>query len=748
MAGVLSGASWSRWSAPWSRLKLAPGALISPRLRLVRPVIDAGAENRWVADDLALGIQVAVKFGSPRARGSEARPDVATGRALGAEARAGEGDAARFSQQVRSSAHIADPHLERIFEHGNTRAGVPFLVTELLEGKSLRQRVTYGAALSLPEAQAVTLQVASALGKAHGLRLPHGSICPDNLCLTELAGQAFIKISNFGAAAAASAAGPGDQVRSNHAYLSPEQLLLGTGADAASDLWALAVTLYELLTTTLPFEAPTSAGITVAICNAQFSPPSHYRADLTPGIDSWFARALARDPMDRFTDAYELARGFNHALASEDAGPADVSLAQAAGLEQIHEDDEEDEDERTVRWDLPRDGSLPGSISAARGVERAIPAARGVERAIPAARGVERAVPAARGVERVSPAARGVERVARAGVPGVPLDANNSWNGAALAPSRMPTYRPLVAGADMALPRSPLGVSAAAGASQRSYLASVASALTTGVARAAPSGPLVRAATRSQGPSPRLWAALFSAATLVVLFWVYKSLSGSNENRGTASRTSALSAVARHAGTSREPTQRTPAADPEDLPRIIATDQLPTAPEETDDDLAPASGSVSGSGPAPGRVAPSPARPQAARPALLQQPPLLQDTSGTAPRLNVSGKATTSANASASAPAPSGTTQNVALDNASAHESPAQNRAAQHAPAASAAVQNAPAQNVLGANAVGSPAHEPPPNAAPPAAAAPAKPPRASSSCNPPYYIDKSNIKRLKIECL
>jgi eukaryotic-like serine/threonine-protein kinase len=296
---------WLSGSSP--AFEPLPGTLLTPRLRLVRPVTDgrgsqapaaAGGGNAgiWVAEHLALAMLVEVELAPFDATAS---PE-AIAHALSAQAQ-------RFAQRVEVTLGISEPHLVQILEQGDVK-GVPFIVTELLEGRGMRHRLLHGPA-SLAEVETLVMQGCAALAKAHSLGVAHGNLSPDVLFSTEVADSAFAKVAGFGSGE------PGAQ-----AYSSPEQLLLGTANDARSDMWAFAVSLYELLTTTLPFEAATPAGVTVAICNAQFSLPSHYRADLPPGVDAWFARALAREPSERFADAEELAREFARALSADAPG--------------------------------------------------------------------------------------------------------------------------------------------------------------------------------------------------------------------------------------------------------------------------------------------------------------------------------------------------------------------------------------------------------------------------------------------
>ena len=323
--------------------------MMTPRLRLVRPVNDGRGEDLWLADHLALASRVEVTFAEANAS------DAATARdELVARARA-------FHDRGEAAARINDPHVVRLLEQGDVN-GVPFVVTKLLEGKSLRRRLMLGPA-SLSEVQQVVRIVTSVLGKAHSLGIAHGHLRPDCLFSTEQLSadrrsEAFIEIAGFGDVEATSPANP---------YASPEQLLHGTANDVRSDLWALAVTVYELLTTTLPFEAATPAGVTVAICNAEFAKPSLYRADLPPGIDDWFEAALAKDPTRRFRDAAELANAFEQALsvsaqalnASEQGlnVPAEPSIAPPLPEDSLalDDEDEDDDDEKTVKWDMPED---------------------------------------------------------------------------------------------------------------------------------------------------------------------------------------------------------------------------------------------------------------------------------------------------------------------------------------------------------------------------------------------------------
>jgi serine/threonine protein kinase len=163
----------------------APGALVTPRLRLLRRVEDERPGSIWLADHLALATPVEVTFA-----------EVEPGAPAESQARSLALRAQSFQSQAEATAMVNEPHLVSIIEHGDVR-GLPFIVTELLEGKCLRQRLLHGPA-KLAEVQTIVQQASGALAKAHSLGISHGRLRPDYLYLTELAQKPFLKLAGFG----------------------------------------------------------------------------------------------------------------------------------------------------------------------------------------------------------------------------------------------------------------------------------------------------------------------------------------------------------------------------------------------------------------------------------------------------------------------------------------------------------------------------------------------------------------------
>jgi len=249
----------------------------------------------WVAEHQTLRMQVAVKFMAEKL--TEDREYVE-----------------RFAREAMSSAQIKSPHVVQVFDHG-VADGTPYIVMELLEGEDLRTRLARTGPLPLREAALIIVQLARALSKAHAAGIVHRDIKPDNIFLLEHDGEIFVKILDFGVAKHAAQdtefgmTGTGAMVGTPH-YMSPEQILSARRVDHRADLWSLGIVMYRALTGSVPFQGETLGAVCVAIERAQFLPPSQRRADISLSLDSWFARALTRDPDYRFQTAKEMAEAF------------------------------------------------------------------------------------------------------------------------------------------------------------------------------------------------------------------------------------------------------------------------------------------------------------------------------------------------------------------------------------------------------------------------------------------------------
>ncbi|HLV82093.1 MAG TPA: serine/threonine-protein kinase [Chthonomonadaceae bacterium] len=209
----------------------------------------------------------------------------------------------RFLNEARIQARLDHPHIARLYEC-ILHAGRPCLVMEYVDGCTLSERIACSGPLPLSEALACLASIADAVHYMHRQGIVHRDIKAGNIRLCA-DGQA--KLLDFGIARMESAP---RLTRAGHIvgtieYLSPEQLQGGEG-DARSDIWALGILLYEMVTGRLPFEGDTFGDLHSKIRRAIYTPPSKRVRSGSAGVDAIVARCLKKDPGDRYASVADL----------------------------------------------------------------------------------------------------------------------------------------------------------------------------------------------------------------------------------------------------------------------------------------------------------------------------------------------------------------------------------------------------------------------------------------------------------
>jgi len=278
------------------------GTRIHDDVTLLRPLARGGMGSVWVARHRKLETEVAVKFLSA---------------GLGARDRTA---ALRFRKEAALSAQLRSPHVVRTFDHGEMDDGRPYLVMELLEGETLTGLLARCDTMAPSDVVALVAQIGQVLDEAHLLGIVHRDIKPDNVFLVDAGDELFVKVLDFGIAKEIDVTGvsevtsPGTLVGTPET-MSPEQLLHPRTAEPQSDRWSLAVVAYRALVGRMPFTGETLASLSLAICHADYTPPSEAAA-LAPEVDAFFARAFALEPAQRF----ESARAMTEALSASLTG--------------------------------------------------------------------------------------------------------------------------------------------------------------------------------------------------------------------------------------------------------------------------------------------------------------------------------------------------------------------------------------------------------------------------------------------
>ncbi len=220
---------------------------------------------------------------------------------------------ARFEREAKTLSSLSHPHICTVFDIGRQET-TDYIVLELLEGETLTERLTKGA-LPLAEALRIGIQIASALDAAHRRGVVHRDLKPGNIMLT----KAGAKLLDFGlakytpAAAASLTSAPTRSegiteqgvVLGTFQYMAPEQLE-AKEADARTDIFALGVVFYEMLTGKPAFSGASRASLIASILAAEPAPMSSLQPVTPPALDHLVRRALAKDPEERWQSAHDI----------------------------------------------------------------------------------------------------------------------------------------------------------------------------------------------------------------------------------------------------------------------------------------------------------------------------------------------------------------------------------------------------------------------------------------------------------
>lgn len=257
---------------------LEPGGRLGDRYELGAVIGRGGMAEVRDGWDLKLGRPVAIKLLHP----SIDRPE----------------NRLRFETEARAAAALSSTHIVVVHDIGEHR-GVPFIVMERLPGVSLADHIARGP-LPPPFVHGVLDSVLAALTDAHSAGILHRDVKPGNILFTA-AGHA--KLADFGIAKTTGGAHTmTGHVVGTMAYLSPDRLI-GKPATPADDLYAVGVVGYEALTGRRPFPEDSLAVLSHAILHETPPPITARRPDVHPGLAAVIARAMTREPAERFAQA-------------------------------------------------------------------------------------------------------------------------------------------------------------------------------------------------------------------------------------------------------------------------------------------------------------------------------------------------------------------------------------------------------------------------------------------------------------
>jgi serine/threonine-protein kinase len=288
------------------RFQVAAGTVIDGRYRVISRVGSGGMAEVYCAEDTQLGRRVAVKLLHERFAQDEEFVE-------------------RFRREASSAASLSHANIVNVYDRGQW-GGTYYIAMEYLDGRSLDSIVREEAPLAPARAIELTEQVLRAARFAHRHGVVHRDLKPHNVIIDE---EGRVKVTDFGIArAGASEITQTGSIMGTARYLSPEQAQ-GHTVSPRSDLYAIGIMLYELLTGTVPFEGDSVVAIALRHLSEPPRPPSSLVPTISANLDAIVMRALAKRPEARFSDADEFLaalEGERERLRAED-GSHTASLA-------------------------------------------------------------------------------------------------------------------------------------------------------------------------------------------------------------------------------------------------------------------------------------------------------------------------------------------------------------------------------------------------------------------------------------
>ncbi|MBI5501903.1 MAG: serine/threonine protein kinase [Deltaproteobacteria bacterium] len=269
------------------------GQVFEDRYRILRLIGEGGMGAVYEAEHVVVGRHVAIKV-------------------LHADMARDHQVVARFYNEARAAGSIGSEHIVEVLDFG--RHPAPYLVMELLTGRSLAALLEADGPLSPARASTVLLQVLDALGAAHAKEIVHRDLKPENIFVVTKDGRESIKLVDFGISKLKNA----DPITGGHLtqtgtvlgtpyYMSPEQALGAKDLDHLTDVYSAGVILYECVTGRQPYSAENYNMLLVKIISEAAPPPRSIRPDLPEPLEQIILKAMAQDRPQRFRSAAEFA---------------------------------------------------------------------------------------------------------------------------------------------------------------------------------------------------------------------------------------------------------------------------------------------------------------------------------------------------------------------------------------------------------------------------------------------------------
>jgi|JI10StandDraft_1071094.scaffolds.fasta_scaffold08307_2 serine/threonine protein kinase len=233
----------------------------------------------------------------------------------------------RFYREAKTVSQVRHHHIVTLYDFGMSSQGQPFLVMDFLEGVSIKDELKMRGPLSFERTERIVAQITDALATAHSMDVVHRDLKPENILLsTQNHNPDWVTLVDFGLSKlkepktqdAYTITKTGD-VCGSPPYMSPEQCLAASAVDPRSDIYSLAIVVYECLSGTLPYQA--KSAIEMMDCHLYGTPIpfnlSCPEMKVCSELTNFFSKALAKEPENRHADILEFGKDFKAALSRD-----------------------------------------------------------------------------------------------------------------------------------------------------------------------------------------------------------------------------------------------------------------------------------------------------------------------------------------------------------------------------------------------------------------------------------------------
>ena len=299
---------------------LTIGHTLSGKYRLLRLLGDGGMGAVFEAQHEKLGTRVAIKVIHPEIA---SRPGIVD----------------RFLQEARVSAQIKSPHVTQVIDVDQSGDGEAYMVMELLEGQTLLGVLDREKRLPLATAAQYTIQILEGLEAAHALGVVHRDLKPENVFVTFTAKKPVLKLIDFGIAKVrrddpgAKALTMAGITMGTAEYMAPEQAFSADRADARSDVYAVGVMFYEMLSGTRPVLGEDARVVATKVEQGDVTPLIHVVPEVPPPIAGLIHQAMAPRPELRFQSAAEMRLALEAALTGAPRAAIDPIASTAPAFD-------------------------------------------------------------------------------------------------------------------------------------------------------------------------------------------------------------------------------------------------------------------------------------------------------------------------------------------------------------------------------------------------------------------------------